>query len=419
MSLLITGATILDKNSKHHLKKRNVLVERGIVKYVGTDKPNSRQTINASGGFVSPGWVDMQALMGDPGLEHKEDLTTGSEAAAAGGFTDVMVLPNTEPVLQSKNDMKYILRHNATSLVQLHPSAAITRDAKGEELTEMIDLNEAGAIAFTDGINPVWNSDILLKSLQYTQKFSGLVINRPQDKWLSMFGTMHEGVNSTLLGMKGIPSIAEEITIKRDLELLAYGGGRLHFSNVSTKKAVKLIRKAKKDGLQVTCDVAAHQLLFDDSYLLDFDTNYKVNPPFRSKSDITALKKGLLDGTIDCIVSSHNPQDEECKKLEFDLADFGLLGLQTVLPMLAKVADELSWELLVDKLTSHPRDILGLDNKGIQEGAEACLTVFDPQASWTYDKSSNYSKSDNSPLFGQEVTGKVLAVVNNKQTKVY
>lgn len=419
MSFLLTSVKIVDALSKHHLKTRNVLINKGKIEYVGTDKPEAKQVIEGKGCLLSPGLCDLQANYADPGFEQKEDLETGSRAAGSGGYTDVAVVPNTQPVIQKKNDIKYITKGNSTALVQLHPIAAITIDTKGEALTDMLDLAEAGAVAFSDGLHPLWNSDVLLKSLQYVKKIDGLVIDKPEDRWLALFGAMHEGVNSALLGMKGIPSLAEDLAVARDIEILSYTGGRLHLSNISTAKSVKLIQKAKKKGLNITCDVAAHQLVYDDTSVKGFDANYKVSPPFREASDIKALQKGLQYGTIDAIVSSHQPHDPECKQLEFDMADFGIIGQQTTLSMLGDVADKIGWELILDKLTNAPRKILKLDRPVIEEGERANLTLFDPSEKWNYTLDNNKSKSENSPLLNTQLTGRVKAVFNNGLADIF
>ena len=367
----------------------------------------------AKGAILSPGWMDLQANFCDPGNEHKEDLVSGRNVAMAGGFTDVAVLPNTKPVIQTKNDVEYIKRGNRNSLVQLWPIAAISKNIEGEDFTEILDLEAAGAVAFSDGVKPLWNTDLLRKSMQYVQKFDGLIIDRPQEKWLSQFGVMNEGVNSALVGMKGIPAVAEEVAVARDLKILEYTGGKIHLSNISTAKAVVLIRKAKKKGLNVTCDVAIHQLIYTDDNILDFEANYKVDPPLRTKKDIKALIKGLNDGTIDAIVSGHQPQDEESKKLEYDHASNGMNNMQVLLPMLNMIASEVPMALLIEKLTSGPRAILGFTNPIIEKGSLANITLFHPTQKWTFDTKTNQSKAVNSPLFGQEVSGKVLAVFNN------
>ena len=415
MTILITSVKIVDIKSPFHLKIRNVLINKGKIEYIGTDTPQSVQVLEGKGWLLAPGLCDMQATYADPGLEHKEDLLTGTTTALAGGFTDVALMPNTEPCIQKKNDIKYLTKNNKGSMVQLHPLGAISIDLKGESLTDMLDLADAGAVAFSDGLHPLWNTDLLLKSLQYIKNIDGLIIDRPEDKWLGLFGTMNEGVNSALLGMKGIPALAEELSVIRDIEILNYTGGRLHLSNISTERSVKLIQKAKKSGLNITCDVAAHQLIYDDSFVQKFDSNYKVSPPFRNPSDIKALLKGLQDGTIDAIVSSHQPHDQECKQLEFDMADFGIINQQTILPMLSKVSDTLGWDLILEKLTNSPRNILKIGTSTLAEGEMANLMLFNPKEKWQYTAANNTSKSQNSPLLGQELTGKVKAVFSNSQ----
>ncbi len=413
MLILISGAKILDPQSPYHRKKANILIKNGIVSYVGDKTQRAEKTIHAKGAILTPGWIDLQANFCDPGYEQKEDLTSGRNVAMAGGFTDVVVLPNTQPVIQTKNDIEYIKRDNTTSLVQLWPIAAISKDNEGTDFTEILDLDSAGAVAFSDGLLPLWNSDLLRKSMQYVQKFAGLVIDLPQEKWLSQFGVMNEGVNSALLGMRGIPSLAEEVIVARDIQILEYTGGKLHLSNLSSSKSVALVRKAKSKGLRVTCDVAIHQLIYTDESILEFDPIYKVNPPLRTEKDIKALIKGLQDDTIDAIVTAHQPQNEEGKKLEFDYAENGMSNMQVVLPMLGRLKGEISFEKLVSKLTRGPRSILGFENPKITKGAPANLTLINPTQKWQYNGQSNKSKSINSPLFGKELIGKVLAVFNN------
>ncbi|MEN8251522.1 MAG: dihydroorotase [Bacteroidota bacterium] len=413
MSVLISEAKILDPQSTFHRKKANILIKDGNISYIGNRKQKADVTIEAKGAVLSPGWFDLSACFGDPGYEHKEDLSSGREVAMAGGFTEVAVLPNTSPPIQSKNDVEYIRRHNKSSLVQLWPVAAISKDLKGEDFTEIIDLKEAGAVAFSDGLKPIWHTDLLRKCMMYVQKFDGLIIDRPEEKWLSQFGVMNEGVNSALVGMKGVPSVGEEIAITRDLKILEYTGGKLHLSNISTAESVKLIRRAKKKGLNVTCDVAAHQLIYTDDEVNKFDAVYKVSPPLRTEKDIRALIKGLADGTIDAITSAHQPQDEENKKLEYDLAADGMNNMQVILPLLNLIKNEIPIEKLIGKLTTGPREILGMNNPKIEKGEMANLTLYHAGMKWTFNGDSNQSKSENSPLFGQEVTGKVLAVFNN------
>ena len=293
-------------------------------------------------------------------------------------------------------------------MTQIYPVGAVTKGCKGEDFTEILDMHASGAVAFSDGENPIWNTDILLKTLQYLQKINGLLINKPEDKYLTAFGTMNEGITSTFLGLKGMPGLAEEIMIQRDIELLKYAGGRIHFSNVSTAHAVKLIAGARNNGLNVTCDVAAHNLVFDDTLLSEYDTNYKVNPPLRNKRDIRAMEKAIAGSDIDVIVSSHTPQDEESKKLEFDHAGFGMLGLQTFFPIIVQKLNGNDISGLLEKFTVNPREILNLPVPKIEEGEKADLTIFDQDLEWIYNAESNYSKSTNSPWLGKILKGKVL-----------
>jgi dihydroorotase len=302
-------------------------------------------------------------------------------------------------------------------MVQIYPLAAVTKNNKGEELTEMIDLHEAGAVAFTDGLKPIWHTDILLKSLQYLQKFDGLLIDHPEDIWLNLFGQMHEGINSTMLGLKGMPRIAEDTAVGRNLELLSYAGGRLHFSRLSSGKAIDMIRTARKK-LNITCDIAIYQPLLDDSLLSDFDTNYKVNPPLREKVDNDALMKALKDGTIDVLCSGHTPHEDESKSLEFDLAEFGMINLQTFAANLATLSAIVDWDVLMEKITINPRKLLGLEIPTIDVDAKANLTLFDPARTWTFDEKTNFSKSRNSPWLNKEVKGKAVAVFNNGRVRM-
>lgn len=413
MKILIQAAEIYDTNSPHHLKEKNILINNGRIAEIGDKNYSADKVIKAEGMKLSTGWFDLGTFIGDPGLEHKEDIDSGTRAAVAGGFTGIAVLPNTAPSVQSKNEISYLTRGNENRLVQIHPLASVTRNNKGEELTEMIDMHEAGAVAFTDGLKPIWHTDILLKSLQYLQKFDGVLIDHPEDNWLNLFGQMNEGVNSTMLGLKGMPRIAEEIAVSKNLELLGYAGGRLHFSRLSTAKSIELIRSAKKKVKNITCDITAYQALLDDSLVSTFDTNYKVNPPLRDKSDNDVLIKALKDGTIDVICSGHMPHDEESKNIEFDHAEFGMINLQTVGANLVALSEHVGWDVLLEKITTNPRKILNLDIPVIDIDAKANLTLFDPARAWSYDERSNFSRSKNSPWLGQEITGKAVAVFNN------
>lgn len=414
MKILIQAAKILDTNSPFHKKEKNVLLQNGRITEIGDKNYQADKVIKAEGMILSTGWFDLGTFIGDPGLEHKEDLESGTRAAVAGGFTEIAMLPNTMPAIQTKNDINYLTRANESRLLQIHPLASVTKNNKGEELTEMIDLHEAGAVGFTDGLKPVWHTDIFLKSLQYLQKFDGVLVDHAEDIWLNMFGQMHEGLQSTMLGLKGMPHISEEVAISRNLKLLAYAGGRLHVSKLSTSKSVGLVRSAKSK-MNVTCDIAAYQALLTDTMLSGFDTNYKVNPPLRETTDNHALIKGLNDGTIDVICSGHVPHDEESKSIEFDHADAGIINVQTFASNLVALAELVSWEILIEKITINPRKILNLEVPVIDVDAKANLTLLDPAATWVLDEKTNLSKSKNSPWFGQTITGKAVAVFNNNR----
>ncbi|AHM62543.1 dihydroorotase, multifunctional complex type [Flammeovirgaceae bacterium 311] len=398
----------------------HILLEDGIFRSIAPSasapETGADRVIDIPNLHLSAGWFDLRATFGEPGLEYKEDLESGSSAAAAGGYTDVLLMPNTEPVVDSKNSVHFIRGSRLSSPTRLHVAAAVSLGAKGEQLTEILDLHKAGALAFTDGLHPVSDPALIVRTLQYLQKTSGLFLNQPVEPRLTLGGQMHEGINSTLLGMKGIPAMAEEIALQRDLELLRYAGGRMHISCLSTAAAVALVRKAKAEGLAVTADVAVHNLVYTDELLMEFDTNFKLNPPLRSEQDRLALLSGLRDGTIDAIVSDHRPEDIENKRLEFDLAAFGAISLQTTYAALCSLPD-LSQELIVQKLTEGPRKVLGLPQVQISEGQEACCTLFVPELSWTMDESSNRSRSENSPYWQQELKGKAVGVIVHQ--KIY
>jgi dihydroorotase len=419
MNVLLRSVTIIDKNSAFHRKKADLLIRDGIIRQISSPAENAdfedeTRVLEADGLLLSIGWMDMQAHFADPGAEHKEDLQSGARAAAYGGFTEVALLPNTEPVLQTKNELHY-LNQPLGLPVKLYPIAAVTRDTRGEEITEMIDLHHAGAIAFSDGLRPLWHTQVMLKALQYVSGIDKLLINRPEEQHLTRFGDMHEGRQSTMLGLKGMPVLAETIAIERDLKLLSYVSEsqlgptpRLHFSNISAEASVQLIREAKRQGLPVSCDVAAHQLYFTDEVLLDFDTNFRLNPPLRTEADRLALLAGIEDGSIDAVVSSHQPQDEDSKKCEFDLAAFGAIGLQTVFPLLNSLfSKDLPLDFLLEKISTQPRSLLRLPLPQIAEGAMANLTLFDPEARWVLDSRSNQSRSTNSPFWQKELKGRV------------
>jgi dihydroorotase len=424
MKTLLKSVKIVDTKSDFNGQVKDILIEDGKISRIADEIEDKTDTfIKGENLYVSTGWIDMRVSPKDPGYESKEDLNSLTKAAVAGGFTKIVTLPNTKPTVQTKESIAYYKGFSKTQVVDILPAAAVTKNCEGKDFTEMLDLHNAGAVAFTDGEHPLWNADILLKTLQYLYPINGFLMNRPEETTLTLFGQMHEGIESTLLGMKGIPSTAEELIVMRDLKLLEYAFSQvsgeiihsaLHFSTISTKRSVELIREAKAKGLPVSCDIAAHQLAFTDADLKEFDTNLKVNPPFRTKADIEALQAGLADGTIDVIVSDHNPQDEESKNLEFDMADFGIIGLETAFAV-ANTYSNLPIETLIEKLTNNPAQLLRLPEETIKEGSPANLTIFNPDLEWTFSEKDIHSKSKNTPFIGHTLKGKVVRVINKNQ----
>ncbi|MXV53270.1 amidohydrolase family protein [Pedobacter sp. HMF7647] len=413
-SALLKAVTILHPESSLNGKKTDVLIENGII--AGFDVPGDENTrvIDCAGKYLSPGFVDLNANFGEPGLETKEDLDSGIKAAAAGGFTAVVAMPNTQPPVHSKAEVSYIVNKTKNAIVDVFPLGTISYNREGKDLAELYDMNMAGAVGFTDGDKPVTDSGLMSRALLYAKGFNGLVMSYAEDSLIAGKGKMNEGEVSTYLGMKGIPSLAEEVMIVRDIFLAEYNDSKIHFSTISTAKSVELIREAKKKGLKITCDVAAHNLVFSDEAVSGFDSHFKVKPPLRTQKDIKALIAGLEDGTIDAIVSQHTPHEIEHKNVEFEIASYGIIGLQTVLPLLVKAG--LSPEMMVEKLAVGPRKILGKQMPGLTKGSTANFVVFDTESEWEFNSDTNFSKSVNSPMFGQKLKGKVSLVVNNNQT---
>lgn len=413
--IVIRSAEIMDSTSELNGKIRSILIEDGIIKKISEKELSADTIIEGKNLKVSLGWMDMRVTTGDPGHEYKEDLNSACNAAMQGGFTAIAVLPNTTPPMQNKESVEYIKGKTREKLVDVYPIAALTLNNKGEELTEILDMNASGALAFSDGVKPIWHSDLLLRALLYLQPINGQLIEHAEDKYLSHGGQMNEGKTSTMLGLKGIPKLSEQIIVERDLSILEYTGGKIHFAHISSPKSLELIKEAKKKGLNVTCDIASYQLALDDTLLDSFDTNLKVNPPLRSKRDIDVFWKYLNDGTIDVIVSDHIPQDTECKELEFDQADFGMIGMETLFGVVQANNTKVDLAKIIEKITVAPRNVLGIELPKIKEGAKANLTVFDSEKEWILSKSDLRSKSVNTPFIGKKMKGKAVAVINNKQ----
>ena len=413
MNLLFKSVTVIDPNSVFNKQVMDVLVEDGKIVRIAADIQADAEVIEANGCYLSPGFFDLNCNFGDLGLETKEDMQSGTRAASAGGFTGVALMPNMQPPVHSKSEVQYLLNQSRGNLVDVYPLGAISHKTQGKDLAELYDMYISGALAFTDGNLPVQDAGLMERALLYAQNFKGLVFSYPEDLSIAGKAKVHEGVVSTLLGMKGIPALAEELMISRDLYLAEYTNSRLHFTTISTAQAVEQIRRAKAKGLKVTCDVAAHHLVLTDDALLGFDSLYKVKPPLRTQEDVDALLQGLRDGTIDAIVSQHTPHEVEFKEVEFEVAEFGMIGLQTAFSLAVKAG--LSLELIVEKLAINPRKIVGIKEASIAEGETANLVLLDPNKNWNYSRENNLSKSYNSPFIGQEMTGKVLLTINNNQ----
>ncbi|MFK7953229.1 MAG: dihydroorotase [Ekhidna sp.] len=409
MRLLLKNARFIDGSSSSKVDFNDVLVRDGIIESLHGGDGDIE--IDLNGKILTPGWFDLNANFNDPGQEDKEDVFTGSNVASFGGFTDVNLSPSTVPIIESKSHVSYLLK-KAIDSVDIHVTAALSEGTSGENITEILDLHSAGALSFSEGDKTIWNTELMIRALQYTSNISVPIIQCANDRDLSFNTHMHEGFKSTELGLRGEPSLSEELIIKRDLDLLKYSGGKLHFSAISSAKSVDLIRKAKMENLDVTCDVSIHHLLFTDSNVSDFNTIFKVKPPYRLDSDRKALIAGVKEGVVDAICSLHRPQDQESKQLEFDLAEFGNISLQTFYPSLLSIAKEIPFEILLDKVTNGPRKILGLEELKLEVGKPAKMTILDPEAEWTLNSTTNLSKSENSPFWNKRLKGKVFGTVN-------
>ncbi|MBK0402146.1 dihydroorotase [Adhaeribacter sp. BT258] len=415
MDVLFKNVKFFAPNSPFHLQSQSLHIQNGKIVTIGKGTSPAETEVDAEGLWVSAGWFDMHAEITDPGFEHKEDSVSVANAAAAGGFTEMLCFANTEPLLQTKNALQSLTQQTKNLPVTFHAVGGATMNGEGKDLTEILDMQAHGAIAFSDGNIGIQQAEVVLKALQYLQISDGLLINRAEHLKLNDRGQMHEGLVSTRLGLKGMPALAEELHLTRDLELLAFNGGKLHVPFISSAKSVEKIREAKAKGMQVTCGVATYQLAFTDEQIIPFDTNYKVNPPLRSAADRKALIEGLLDGTIDVLVSGHKPEDVENKKLEFDHAAFGMINLETAFSVARTFARELPLEVILEKIITNPRKILNLPQPEIKENSDANLTFFKPDGTWVYAENKVRSKSKNSPFIGMELTGKVFGTVHKGQ----
>jgi dihydroorotase len=415
MNLLIKQATIVDSNNSLHGKVVDILIEKGVITQIKKNITPEKgvKIMEGDNLHVSAGWLDMQVNFCDPGNEHKETIERGLKAAAKGGFTGVALMSGTNPPLHNKTQIDYVVNKAKANIVDVFPIGTLSSNQEGKDLSEMYDMQLSGAVAYSDYKKPIKDAGLILRALQYSSNINSFIITHCDDKTISHGGLMNEGFTSTRLGLKGMPALAEEIMLQRNIQILEYTGGKMHIPTISTKGSVDLIKKAKAKKLNITCGVAAYNLSIDERELEGFDTNFKVNPPLRTKEDIEALKKGLADGVIDVIVSDHNPQDVESKDLEFDLADNGMIGLESCFGVVnAALSAKDSLDVIVDAFTKKPRTILGLKDVSVTEGVDANLTLFNPGKKYVFEKAHIVSTNKNSGFIGKELLGEVIAVVN-------
>lgn len=413
MKIILRSAKIIDTQSPFHNNIVDILIVDGIIKKIASSIPNDEQIkeIIVANLHVSEGWFDSSISLGEPGFEERETISNGLAVAAKSGFTAIALQPNSYPVIDNQSQVNFVLNKAIGHATQLYPIGALTKVAGGQDMAELYDMKKAGAIAFGDYNKSVENANLLKIALQYVQDFNGLVITFPQDEKIKGQGVANEGIVSTRLGLKGIPNLAEELQIARNLFLLEYTSGKLHIPTVSTAKGVALIKEAKAKGLQVSCSAAVHHLVLTDEKLEGFDTRFKVTPPLRTETDRKAVLAGILDDTIDMITSDHNPIDIEHKKMEFDMAKNGTIGLESAFITLMTV---LPLEKVIEKLTAG-KVVFQIEKASVTEGAIANMTLFTPEGDGFFTKDSILSKSKNSAFLGQNTKGKVFGVINQGQ----
>lgn len=413
MNILLRSARIIDKNSKYHNQQMDILIKNGIYADIGKklELPKNCKEITLENLHISNGWFDSSVSLGEPGYEERENLSHGLEVAARSGFTKVAVNPNTQPFIDNKSAVEFLIQKSSVSAVNLYPIANLTHGAEGIEMAELYDMKNSGAVAFGDYNKSIKNANLLKIALLYAQNFDGLVLSFPQDSGIGTHGFVNESENTTRLGLNSIPNLSEELQVRRDLALLEYTGGKLHIPTISTAKSVQLIKEAKKKGLDVTCSVSAHHIFLTDEEIKSFDTNYKVSPPLRSLKDTKALIKGIKDGAIDMIVSDHNPIDIENKNVEFERGMFGTIGMET---LFGSALTKLELEETIDCLTEKPCKRFELPVSIIEKDAQADLTLFNPDNSYVFDESDIRSKSKNSAFIGKELKGRAYGIYANK-----
>lgn len=411
MDLLIKDAIIIAPETAHHHKKVSVRIVNGNIAEINENiAAEGMEILTLPDLHISSGWMDSSVSFGEPGFEERETLSNGLDTAAKSGFTHIALQPNTQPVIDNQTLISFVKNKALGKATTLLPIGAFSKQQQGEDLAEMYDMKNAGAIAFGDYKKSIANANLLKIGLQYTQDFDATVIAYCNDASIKGKGVVHEGEVSTRLGLKGIPTLAEEVVLARNLFLLEYTGGKLHIPTISSAKSVSLIREAKNKGLQVSCSVAVHQLVLTDEVLEEFDTRYKVNPPIRNEVHRQALIEGVLDGTIDCITSDHQPLDIEHKKMEFDLAKDGTIGLESAFGSLLTI---LPLDVVIEKLTAAKKIFLNTPENLFELNKPACITLFTPHGESIFTKENIYSKSKNSAFLNQKMKGKVYGIINN------
>jgi dihydroorotase len=410
MNTIIREAKIIDFESPFHNQTVDILIVDGIIKKIGTSPPNSEnaEEVKLDNLHVSQGWFDSSVSLGEPGFEDRETIANGLNVAAKSGFTAIALQPNSYPIIDNQSQINFVKNKANGFATEIFPIGALTKGSEGKDMAELFDMKNAGAVAFGDYNKSLDNANLLKIALQYVQDFDGLVIAFAQDSNIKGNGVANEGIVSTRLGLKGIPNLAEELQIARNLFLLEYTGGKLHIPTISTAKSVELIKEAKAKGLNVTCSVAVHHLVLTDEKLENFDTRCKVSPPLRTESDRQALLAGVLDNTIDMITTDHNPIDIEHKKMEFDLAKSGIIGLESAFGALLTV---LPLQKVIEKLT-FGKIIFGIQSQTIAEGKIANISLFNPEGKSIFTNENILSKSKNSAFLGTEIKGKAYGIYN-------
>lgn len=410
----LNNVEIVDPTSSWNRKTKDIYIKNGKV-FEAKSEDSSAKVIDAQGLILMPALCETYASIGDPGFEFREDIQSLSEAAIKGGVTSVCAIADTEPVTQHKTQIEYLVKNTKGNLVEIWPIGAITEGLKGKNPTEMFDMHQAGAVAFSDAPHSVHNSGVMMRALQYVVPFNGVIYSVPFDEDLVGEGQINEGLTSVKMGMKGISNLSESLQIYRDLSLLEYTAGKMHFTGISTAEGVELIKAAKAKGLNVSASVYMHHLLFDENEVEDFDTNFKVIPPLRKKKDVKSLFKGIKEGTIDMISTQHVPLDVESKRLEFEYATPGMANIEFAFPLALKALGDL--EKVVQMMSVAPRKLFQKEINSIEEGAKANFILVNPSEKSTVKDAQRKSKSSNSPFFGKELIGSVKAVFNNGQNQ--